>query len=241
MYLKRNSFKSDFLESNNLASLEKRISQIKMNLIYLVFALVFISPAYAASFDCNKARTAHEKFICSTPELNEADSQLGLAYIQAMRTFKYSDFLKRDQLAWLRSSYRDCGNLKKCLKVLNDRINDLNSYKSAAIYTDSTGGKDVDMGGGTIFLFKSKDAVRARFIGNYMPDMEAANGKFKGYPHDGSWCDHEFTLVKKGNVFIPEGGDEFSLLIDDKRITMSGSIMCSPRAMFGKGVYLRYN
>ena len=49
-----------------------------MKRMFYLFAIVLsINCAQAASFDCKKASTTHEKLICNTPELNDADTQLG--------------------------------------------------------------------------------------------------------------------------------------------------------------------
>jgi uncharacterized protein len=40
-------------------------------------ALVFASPACAASFDCGQARAADEVAVCRTPSLSALDSEMG--------------------------------------------------------------------------------------------------------------------------------------------------------------------
>ena len=42
---------------------------------YIVFFLISFSfSSFAASFDCTKATTQHEKLICSDQKLNDADT-----------------------------------------------------------------------------------------------------------------------------------------------------------------------
>ena len=44
------------------------------------FLLVMSLQAHSASFDCAKAKTIHEKFICGNPNLDALDKQLVESY-----------------------------------------------------------------------------------------------------------------------------------------------------------------
>ena len=65
---------------------QKKVSHLKV----VVWAVCTFSPLYigtcavfAASFDCNKAKSYAEKTICATPELSNADNRLSELYKQA--------------------------------------------------------------------------------------------------------------------------------------------------------------
>lgn len=60
--------------------------------------------ACAASFDCNTARTPIEHAICADPQLSALDSELALAYQNAMKgQGDAGDQLRAAQRAWLKS------------------------------------------------------------------------------------------------------------------------------------------
>ena len=51
----------------------------------LLLLLLIPNLVMAASFDCAKASTKHEKMICDNPELNEADEIMGKIYSTTMQ------------------------------------------------------------------------------------------------------------------------------------------------------------
>lgn len=89
---------------------------MKRNLLFLLLA---ISSAHAASFDCTKASSKAEKLICNTPSLSQADDQLYKDYLKAKQStgnspeFKHltkQNWQKREQCstaACLASWYTD--------------------------------------------------------------------------------------------------------------------------------------
>lgn len=68
----------------------------------------------AASFDCAKAASPSEKTICATPELSNLDSQLAVAWKNAVATSPNAAALKSAQLQWLRQR-NACGQDAACL------------------------------------------------------------------------------------------------------------------------------
>ena len=69
-----------------------------MSLTYrLAFVLFFASftPGHAASFDCTRAGTAHERHICLDPVLNASDTMMGTVFRSAVEAFPVQDFRKR--------------------------------------------------------------------------------------------------------------------------------------------------
>lgn len=203
-----------------------------MKRIFYLFAIVLsINCAQAASFDCKKASTTHEKLICNTPELNDADTQLGNTYGLVLKNFKFPDLIRVDQRSWL-YGYRNCGVLAKCIDMIKNRINELNKYQKASIYADYKENKFL-ITDGTIILFDESGLKTARFLGNWMPDGRMDPNKMKGYPFDGQACDEEYELLKKGNLYVSKNNsDEISLMIDDSKIIFKGRISCGSRTGF---------
>lgn len=81
----------------------------------LILATLFCtSTSYAAGFDCNKAKNAAEKTICSTTSLSDLDEILVLSFNKATATSVDVKALKTAQLSWLKS--RDlCATDVDCL------------------------------------------------------------------------------------------------------------------------------
>lgn len=63
-----------------------------------------LESVYAASFDCDQAKTPREHFICNKPELSELDSQLGRVYQEkkSILSPQGAQLLQRAELGWLR-------------------------------------------------------------------------------------------------------------------------------------------
>jgi uncharacterized protein len=76
----------------------------------LVAVLLWSMAAQAASFDCAKAKTAQEKAICASPELNAADERMAAAYkaVQASVPAELKEEVLGDQRAWIRRTAGGC-------------------------------------------------------------------------------------------------------------------------------------
>ena len=98
------------------------------NIFILLSLFLAVNFAHSASFDCKKATTSHEKFICNSQELNEVDTQLGATYSSVLKSFKFPELIKEDQRSWL-YEYRNCGALMKCLDLVKARINELKNIQ----------------------------------------------------------------------------------------------------------------
>jgi len=63
------------------------------------------SPAAAASFDCAKARSKVEKFICKDPQLSQQDEDLAKAYGEALKLWdgKIAVYVRMSQRGWVGS------------------------------------------------------------------------------------------------------------------------------------------
>lgn len=79
-----------------------------MTLLHVCLLIIGVvashSLAAAASFDCTKAKTPLEKFICNDPALSDLDSQIGRVYQErrALLSPNGAEQLKRSQQSWLR-------------------------------------------------------------------------------------------------------------------------------------------
>lgn len=83
-----------------------RLAAALLGLMVLVFtSSLAASPAAAASFDCGKARTKVEKLICADPQLSRQDSELAVAYGEALKVWdgKIAAYVKLTQRGWVGS------------------------------------------------------------------------------------------------------------------------------------------
>ena len=78
--------------------------------------------AQAASFDCNRARTADEKAICANRALNDKDVRMALLFdiTQRLVPMGSRDAIRDSQRVWL-AQRRTCGARVSCLNTAYDR------------------------------------------------------------------------------------------------------------------------
>ena len=57
-----------------------------------VILLIGVNNSFAASFDCAKAQRPLEKLICSNPQLNSADEQMGQTFKEINASFPLQGF-----------------------------------------------------------------------------------------------------------------------------------------------------
>lgn len=135
----------------------------------VILSLASLTTANAASFNCEKAVTDHERMICNSPSLSAADGEMGKAYQQALRSFPINGFIKHDQRDWL-YTYRNCKVEATCLQIVQQRTKQLLAYKDSAVYGES--GSERGIGDRqVIVLYKINGAEYAHFLGSWMPDM----------------------------------------------------------------------
>ena len=209
-----------------------------MRKLLFITLITLSSAGYGASFDCAKASTKQEKLICSTPELNDADSKMGEIYSSTSKAFPILGFIQSTQRDWL-ASYRSCSDAATCLRYVKERISELSTLKDASVYADYVGNK-FEADSGTVIIYEKSGTKFAKFFGNWMPDGNLDPDKMKGYPKDGYICNEDIPLVKKGSFYIAKEGsvsDDFSLSIDASRVLMKGHVFCNARCEFGDGVY----
>jgi uncharacterized protein YecT (DUF1311 family) len=83
-----------------------RLAAALLGLMVLVFtSSLGASSAAAASFDCAKARTKVEKLICADPQLSRQDSEVAVAYGEALKAWdgKIAAYVKMTQRGWVGS------------------------------------------------------------------------------------------------------------------------------------------
>ena len=212
------------------------------------------SVAFSASFDCGKAKTYHEKFICSNPQLDALDKQLGESYSTANKNFVLKGYIPAIHKIWL-SSYRECAGSDKikkspadALKICSDdvgkRVDLYGGLINASVYTDS---KDINFDASSeIYIIYEKNQNKfLRYFGGWMPSNMDPN-KMKGFPFDGSWCDNVMQLKKKGSAYTVQDGtyddgysDDFEVKISEKSLLIKGSINCGIRSSIGNGKFDR--
>lgn len=115
-----------------------------MKITTLITAIGLLGiPLHGASFDCTRAKTTLEKTICGNAELDRADSRLGRAYQQLLRTLPVEARrrTRMDQRAWLPMREVHClSNDPGCLiGVYEERIRFL-EYRLSPVFEASPSG-----------------------------------------------------------------------------------------------------
>lgn len=99
----------------------------KKKVIYCALATPLIaSPAFSASFNCDKASTTVERLICLDSNLSAQDEILSKTYIETREKLDTEDKLKlkKEQIAWL-TERNNCSSAE-CIKAsMNSRIKSL--------------------------------------------------------------------------------------------------------------------
>ncbi len=101
-----------------------------------LLALGACGSASAASFDCNKARTANEKAICNDRWLNDQDVRMSQLYdiVRRLVPMGSRGAIMDDQSIWLKQ--RDgCGADRRCIaNAYSRRIGQLNAVLEQRVY-----------------------------------------------------------------------------------------------------------
>jgi uncharacterized protein len=117
--------------TNNLLrkSVDHPITVIWSICVFFSFCLIALLPmtVQAASFDCKKAKTRIEKFICTVPELSELDERLDTSYRWALIRSAQPQELAKDQRHWLKTTRDACATSDAgCLtSSINARLTNL--------------------------------------------------------------------------------------------------------------------
>lgn len=100
----------------------------RKRILFGVFVIINAS-AQAASFDCSKAKTFHEKTVCDIPSIGKLDEEMAAKYKEALR--KDSIKTRDDQKAWLKEM-KECTDAKCIHTGYLGRITELNAASSSA-------------------------------------------------------------------------------------------------------------
>lgn len=220
------------------------MSRLKYALVALAL-MSSVSTAFAASFDCTKAKRPLEKFICSSPQLDSADEQLGQAFKEVNATFPLKGFVMTTQRSFL-SEYPSCMMDRTgksvanpmtegaCLKMIQTRINELRQYGKAKVYSDAAG--KFTQENIAILVYPKDGKSFIQFWGNWMPDA------YQPAPFPaGHFCNIEDRLMPAQGGFKTGSTDDSIITITEGSVKLSAWIMCSPRTGISEGIYKRVN
>ena len=170
----------------------------------LFAALGWVHFASAASFDCAKAGTAHEKLICSESVLDQADLKMGEAYKKAVAAFPIKGFIQTQHKIFL-NSYRRCAtdkdkqkNIQKCLEVLAERTRDLEDSLVSTVYSDDDPPGPYKPSTVVLQINQTSSKGILRFYGGYIPEYKNP----KPFP-DGFYCDGDIELKNVDGKLSP--------------------------------------
>ncbi len=199
--------------------------------------------ASAASFDCAKARRPIEKLICSTPELDAADTRMGEVFKQVNAGFPLKGYLLATQRVFL-AGYATCMNdfngkpfaaaeaTRRCVAMVRERTAELETQALAKVFTSAEAKfSHEDL---AILVYTANGRQKIRLWGNWMPDMHNP----KGFP-DGKLCDLDDELKPAKGGFVTASTDDAVISISDAAVQISEHIMCTPRNGISPGAYRR--
>lgn len=131
--------------------------------IVLMWFVLGIVPAGAASFDCGKAVAPVEKQICADPELSGLDERLAATYQKVLDTAPDKESVKRRQREWL-TTVRDACRDEKCVRnAYIARLKELNvilfTQKGMGLYRCAGMGVNFEIRDGIIVNFYSTSTV----------------------------------------------------------------------------------
>ena len=111
--------------------------RIRLFAIALAAGLLTGGAASAASFDCNRARTATEHAVCADRGLNDQDVRMSQLYdiVRRLVPMGTRGAIMDDQTRWLRERNR-CGGDRRCLATAySRRIGQLNRVLEERVYS----------------------------------------------------------------------------------------------------------
>lgn len=93
----------------------------------IILPILFIAPVsiFAASFDCQRADTATENLICSTPAISQLDEKLSESYTRALKSHPAPSELRQAQLKWLKEVRNRCTDADCLIKTYRNRLSQL--------------------------------------------------------------------------------------------------------------------
>ncbi|MFN7650236.1 MAG: lysozyme inhibitor LprI family protein [Acidobacteriota bacterium] len=127
---------------------------------FVLLLWIMACNAWAASFDCAKARSMVEKAICNDPELSKLDEELAGAYKSALATHPLPSYVRARQVDWLRRLQNlDGPSVLPGLRTkYRSRVSHLKTASQVVVYSDAE--EKFSYGGGdtTVELWPSPDA-----------------------------------------------------------------------------------
>ncbi len=100
--------------------------------IALLFGIfLFCGMIEAASYDCQQARTAIEKMICSEDHLSQCDAELAALYSLVLHNSSDPESLKLQQRGWLKNTRNLCADVLCLTQAYANRIAELATFKKA--------------------------------------------------------------------------------------------------------------
>lgn len=115
---------------------------MKFKIFFLIVISIIINDAYAASFNCKKARKKVEFSICENPSLNEADTELGNVYKELRHALsdEESIMLRNEQRLWIKQRNEACSpSSYDCLKSeVTSRTQELKRKLDIKKYAESS-------------------------------------------------------------------------------------------------------
>ena len=208
-----------------------------------VILLIGVNNSFAASFDCAKAQRPLEKLICSNPQLNSADEQMGQTFKEINASFPLKGFALLTQRRFI-ADYPTCmldgkgktvatpATANACLQMVQSRIAELRQYGQSKVYSNAKGKFTQD--DLAILITTSGAKSQIKFWGNWMPDA------YQPAPFpQGRLCEFEADLIPAKGGFKTDQTDDVIISISDAAVQLSGFISCSPRTGIADGTYKR--
>jgi len=165
--------------------------------LLLVPCSVLMTPAQAATFDCNKASSFVEKAICSDSRLTSMDDQLGRLYKEALTESSNSEAVKTEQKAWL-SSRNQCKDSDCIMKAYTDRISALSAMTAPAKAGDFTGTykmKNDGAAGEALIQQTGNDRIKFYINATYRMNTGELSGEIPLLGNAATYVDKEFDCT----------------------------------------------
>jgi len=180
--------------------------------ILVIFSLTTIHFTYAASFDCNKAKSPVEKAICADAELSKLDEVLSQTYKVAVIEYPVANYLRIKQREWIKgNSNCDKNKLTSCLKdKYKERIKILSDINNIQVYSNTNK-----------FSYENGDAVaEIRREGNKYRISLWGGARFHRQAQTYTECEFEGIFSSAdGGTATDKSGETFTFKIFGNKIT----------------------
>ena len=176
----------------------------------------------AASFDCARASTSHERHLCADPALSAADGRMGESYRAALQSFPVKGFVQATQRRFLIDyGFCDAPGGESCKDAIEGRIADLDAMRNSLVFSDGRPGTPFSPDDGVFWMVTDRDPPAIHYFGGFVPDMNVPEPFPKGFV-----CDDKAPLRKTETGWVAtENGDE--IVVSDKEVR--AKISCSAR------------